>query len=227
MRAASEALRAIQADVSNAREANARIETRLENARQRRQEAARHIRETFEVAPEDCLAIAALSDTTSMLPLADVEKQLSRLKADRERLGGVNLQADEDLVEVSKQLENLIAERDDLEQGIAKLRSAIQQLNKEGKARLDEAFTIVNGHFERLFTHLFGGGEARLEMIESPEDPLEGGLEIIAKPPGKKPATLSLLSGGEQTLTALSLIFAVFLTNPVTDLRSGRGRRST
>ena len=214
MRAASEALRAIQADVSNAREANARIETRLENARQRRQEAARHIRETFEVAPEDCLAIAALSDTTSMLPLADVEKQLSRLKADRERLGGVNLQADEDLVEVSKQLENLIAERDDLEQGIAKLRSAIQQLNKEGKARLDEAFTIVNGHFERLFTHLFGGGEARLEMIESPEDPLEGGLEIIAKPPGKKPATLSLLSGGEQTLTALSLIFAVFLTNP-------------
>ena len=106
------------------------------------------------------------------------------------------------------------AERDDLEQGIAKLRSAIQQLNKEGKARLDEAFTIVNRHFERLFTHLFGGGEARLEMIESPEDPLEGGLEIIAKPPGKKPATLSLLSGGEQTLTALSLIFAVFLTNP-------------
>ena len=214
MRAASEALRAIQAEVSSAREANARIETRLENARQRRQEAARHIRETFEVAPEDCLAVAALPDNTTIPPLADVEKQLMRLKADRERLGGVNLQADEDLVEVSKQLESLAAERDDLEQGIAKLRSAIQQLNKEGKARLDEAFTIVNRHFERLFTHLFGGGEARLEMIESPEDPLEGGLEIIAKPPGKKPATLSLLSGGEQTLTALSLIFAVFLTNP-------------
>src|SRR6185437_14902019 len=86
IRTATEALRTIQADVSNAREANARIETRLENARQRRQEAARHIRETFEVAPEDCLAIAALSDTTSILPLADVEKQLSRLKADRERL---------------------------------------------------------------------------------------------------------------------------------------------
>jgi chromosome segregation protein len=214
IRAATEALRSIQAEVSSAREANARIETRLENARQRRQEAARHIRETFEVAPEDCLAVAALPDNAAIPPLAEVEKQLTRLRGDRERLGGVNLQADEDLVEVSKQLESLGAERDDLEQGIAKLRVAVQQLNREGKSRLDEAFTIVNGHFERLFTHLFGGGEARLEMIESPEDPLEGGLEIIAKPPGKKPATLSLLSGGEQTLTALSLIFAVFLTNP-------------
>jgi chromosome segregation protein len=214
IRTATEALRAIQAEVSGAREANARIETRLENARQRRQEAARHIRETFEVAPEDCLSIAALPEAAPIPPLTEVEKQLARLKADRERLGGVNLQADEDLVEVSKQLDSLGAERDDLEQGIAKLRVAIQQLNREGKTRLDEAFAIVNGHFERLFTHLFGGGEARLEMIESPEDPLEGGLEIIAKPPGKKPATLSLLSGGEQTLTALSLIFAVFLTNP-------------
>jgi chromosome segregation protein len=214
LRVATEGLRAAQSEVSSAREANARIETRLENARQRRQEAARHIRETFGVAPEDCLAIAAVSEFTTIPPLAEVEKQLMRLNADRERLGGVNLQADEDLAEVSKQLEGLTSERNDLEQGILKLRGAIQQLNREGKTRLDEAFATVNAHFERLFTHLFGGGEARLEMIESPEDPLEGGLEIIAKPPGKKPATLSLLSGGEQTLTALSLIFAVFLTNP-------------
>ena len=214
LRATTEGLRAAQTEVSSAREANARIETRLENGRLRRQEAARHIRETFEVAPEDCLALAAVSEFSTIPPLAEVEKQLTRLKADRERLGGVNLQADDDLAEVSKQLEGLGAEKNDLEQGIQKLRGAIQQLNKEGKARLDEAFATVNAHFERLFTHLFGGGEARLEMIESPEDPLEGGLEIIAKPPGKKPATLSLLSGGEQTLTALSLIFAVFLTNP-------------
>jgi chromosome segregation protein len=214
VKAATEALRAIQSEVSAAREANARIETRLENARHKRQEAARHIGEIFEVAPEDCLTLAGLPETSAIPALPDVERHLTKLKSDRERLGGVNLQADEDLVEVSKQLESLTAERDDLEQGIAKLRQAIQQLNREGKARLDEAFQTVNGHFERLFTHLFGGGEARLEMIESPEDPLEGGLEIIAKPPGKKPATLSLLSGGEQTLTALSLIFAVFLTNP-------------
>lgn len=214
VKAATDSLRSVQADVSGAREAKVRIETRLENARQKRQEAARHIRETFEVAPEDCLALAALPEASPIPALIDVERSLAKLKADRERLGGVNLQADEDLAEVSKQLETLISERDDLEQGIAKLRQAIQQLNREGKSRLDEAFQTVNGHFERLFTHLFGGGEARLEMIESPEDPLEGGLEIIAKPPGKKPATLSLLSGGEQTLTALSLIFAVFLTNP-------------
>jgi chromosome segregation protein len=214
MRAATQALRAAQGEVAQARETNARIETRLEASRQRRQDEARRIRETFEVAPENCLSIAALAPGATVPPLADVDKQLTRLKADRERLGGVNLQADDDLVALTTQLDSMTAERTDVEQAIAKLRGAIGQLNKEGKVRLDEAFKIVNGHFERLFTHLFGGGEARLEMIESPEDPLEGGLEIIAKPPGKKPATLSLLSGGEQTLTALSLIFAVFLTNP-------------
>jgi chromosome segregation protein len=105
------------------------------------------------------------------------------------------------------------AERADVEQAIAKLRAAVNHLNREAHKRLQAAFEQVDGHFRKLFTTLFGGGEARLEMIEG-EDPLEGGLEIIAKPPGKKPATLSLLSGGEQSLTALSLIFAVFLTNP-------------
>ncbi len=214
MKAATQALRTAQTAVAAAREAKARIEARLENARQRRQDEARRIRETFEVAPEGCLALAALEAGTALPALADVDRQLTRLKTDRERLGGVNLQADEELNELSAQLESMQNERNDVEQSIAKLRGAIGQLNKEGKARLDEAFKTVNAHFERLFTHLFGGGEARLEMIESPEDPLEGGLEIIAKPPGKKPATLSLLSGGEQTLTALSLIFAVFLTNP-------------
>ena len=214
VRTATLALRQAQTEVANAREAKARIETKLENARLKRQDEARRIRETFEVAPEDCLSLAAIEKDQAVPPLAEVDRQLTKLKADRERLGGVNLQADEDLAEISAQLDRLGRERDDVDQAIAKLREAISQLNKEGKTRLDEAFTTVNGHFERLFTHLFGGGEARLEMIESPEDPLEGGLEIIAKPPGKKPATLSLLSGGEQTLTALSLIFAVFLTNP-------------
>ncbi len=214
VRTATQTLRATQTEVSSAREAKARIETKLEAARQRRQDEARRIRETFEVAPENCLSLAALAPGAALPLLADIDRQLQRLKADRERLGGVNLQADEDLATLSAQLDSMTAERGDVEQAIAKLRGAIGQLNKEGKVRLDDAFKIVNGHFERLFMHLFGGGEARLEMIESPEDPLEGGLEIIAKPPGKKPATLSLLSGGEQTLTALALIFAVFLTNP-------------
>jgi chromosome segregation protein len=114
---------------------------------------------------------------------------------------------------LSAQHQAIAKERADVEEAIAKLRTAIGQLNRESKKRLDDAFNSVDAHFRKLFTTLFGGGEARLEMVEG-EDPLEGGLEIIAKPPGKKPATLSLLSGGEQALTALSLIFAVFLTNP-------------
>ena len=107
----------------------------------------------------------------------------------------------------------LATERDDLVEAIKKLRTGIQSLNKEARERLMTSFDIVNGHFKRMFVELFGGGEAELKLIES-DDPLEAGLEIVAKPPGKKPQTLSLLSGGEQALTALALIFAVFLTNP-------------
>jgi chromosome segregation protein len=150
-----------------------------------------------------------------MPSLADVDRNWQRLKSERDRLGGVNLQADDELAQLNEQYATLDMERLDVEGAVNKLRGAIGQLNREAKKRLGDAFETVNGHFQRLFSTLFGpGGEARLEMIESEEDPLEGGLEIIAKPPGKKPATLSLLSGGEQTLTALSLIFAVFLTNP-------------
>ena len=114
---------------------------------------------------------------------------------------------------MARQLEGLIKERDDLVQAINKLRGGISSLNREGRQRLLDAFGTVNEKFGELFTTLFGGGKAELQLIES-DDPLEAGLEIMAHPPGKKPTVLSLLSGGEQTLTALSLIFAVFLTNP-------------
>ena len=213
LKAGVQALRAAQSGVAEAREERARTEARLEGARTRRQDVARHIREALGVAPEGCLAVAGLAPGAEMPPLADVERKLSGLKGDRERLGGVNLQADDELVTLGAQVTGLDAERADVEQAIAKLRAAIGQLNREAHKRLAEAFEAVDNHFRKLFTTLFGGGEARLEMVEG-EDPLEGGLEIIAKPPGKKPATLSLLSGGEQSLTALSLIFAVFLTNP-------------
>jgi chromosome segregation protein len=143
----------------------------------------------------------------------EADNQLLRLKADRERLGGVNLQADEDLTGLSEQFDGMNKEKVDVESAIAKLRAGIAQINTEGQSRLQTAFDAVDAHFRNLFTTLFGGGEAKLEMIDA-EDPLERGLEIIAKPPGKKPATLSLLSGGEQSLTAMALIFAVFLTNP-------------
>ena len=102
---------------------------------------------------------------------------------------------------------------DDLIEAIGRLRHGIVSLNKEGRERLLEAFETVNGHFRELFTHLFGGGTAELQLVES-DDPLDAGLEILARPPGKRPQTMTLLSGGEQALTALALIFAVFLTNP-------------
>ena len=213
VRSAVQNLRAAQAAVSAEREAKARTEARLEGARTRRQDEARRIRETFNVAPEEILSIADVKPGAGLPALASIERDLAKLKSDRERLGGVNLQADDELSLLTAQYTSMDAERRDVEQAINKLRGAIGHLNREAKERLDEAFTTVDGHFRRLFTTLFGGGEARLEIVEG-EDPMEGGLEIIAKPPGKKPATLSLLSGGEQTLTALSLIFAVFLTNP-------------
>jgi chromosome segregation protein len=214
VRQAAQALRLAQSDVAKAREDRVRTETKLDAARQRRLDEGRKIQETMGVAPEACLAVAMLEPGADMPSLVDADRSLIRLKADRERLGGVNLQADDELTVLQQQFDGMDKERADVDEAIGKLRGGIAQLNREAKKRLNEAFEQVNAHFQRLFTTLFNGGEARLEMIESEEDPLEGGLEIIAKPPGKKPATLSLLSGGEQTLTALSLIFAVFLTNP-------------
>ena len=132
---------------------------------------------------------------------------------ERERLGAVNLRAEEEQKELSDRLEAIVAEREDVVEAIRKLRQAIQSLNREGRERLLAAFDVVNEQFKRLFTHLFGGGTAELQLVES-DDPLEAGLEILARPPGKKPQTMTLLSGGEQALTAMALIFAVFLTNP-------------
>ena len=114
---------------------------------------------------------------------------------------------------MQEKLDLMVNDKNDLVEAIAKLRTGISSLNREGRARLNEAFVKVNAHFQELFTTLFGGGTAELSFVES-DDPLEAGLEIIARPPGKKPQTMTLLSGGEQALTALSLIFAVFLTNP-------------
>ncbi|NYS26937.1 chromosome segregation protein SMC, partial [Rhodobacteraceae bacterium 2376] len=142
-----------------------------------------------------------------------LEAEAARLRRAREALGAVNLRAEEDAAEIRTEHDSLTAEKADLEAAITKLRAGIAALNREGRERLLIAFDQVNGNFTTLFTHLFGGGEARLVLVES-DDPLEAGLEIMCQPPGKKLSTLSLLSGGEQTLTALALIFAVFLANP-------------
>jgi chromosome segregation protein len=135
------------------------------------------------------------------------------LSEERERLGPVNLRAAIELAALEAQAAQTAAEKAELETAIARLRGSIGSLNREGRARLAAAFTAVNGHFRTLFTDLFGGGEAELALIES-DDPLEAGLDIMAQPPGKKLQSLTLLSGGEQALTATALIFALFLANP-------------
>jgi chromosome segregation protein len=147
--------------------------------------------------------------------LADAAQRWDRLVRERDTMGPVNLVAENEAREVEERLTLLVSERDDLTAAIAKLRQAITALNREGRERLVAAFAQVNDHFTRLFTQLFGGGHAFLRL-DYPEDgdPLEAGLEILASPPGKKMQVLSLLSGGEQALTALALLFAVFLTNP-------------
>ena len=174
---------------------------------------AAEIREILETEPETLAGLAGFEADTPLPDIAEVEADLDKLKRDRERLGAVNLRAEEELREVETQHSTLVSERDDLVEAIKRLRLGIQSLNREARERLLASFSVVNAHFQRLFAELFGGGTAELQLIEN-DDPLEAGLEILAKPPGKKPATLSLLSGGEQALTALALIFAVFLTNP-------------
>ncbi|HKS87014.1 MAG TPA: AAA family ATPase, partial [Pseudolabrys sp.] len=198
---------------SAAREELARAEERHEGAKRRLADVAREIHDMLEIQPSAVAELAEIKPTDPLPDLAEIEATLERLRRERERLGAVNLRAEEELREVEAQHNSLTTERDDLVEAIKKLRLGIQSLNREARERLLTSFEQVNKHFQHLFTQLFGGGTAELQLVES-EDPLEAGLEILAKPPGKKPATLSLLSGGEQALTALALIFAVFLTNP-------------
>ncbi len=198
---------------SAAREELARAEERFEGAKRRLTDIGREIHDMLEIEPAAVAEVAEIGPTDALPDLAEVEERLERLRRERERLGAVNLRAEEELREVETQHSSLTTERDDLVEAIKKLRLGIQSLNREARERLLTSFEQVNKHFQHLFAQLFGGGTAELQLIES-EDPLEAGLEILAKPPGKKPATLSLLSGGEQALTALALIFAVFLTNP-------------
>ena len=208
-RAAKASLEAL----SSSREATARAEERMDGAKRRLVDIEREIHDMLEIEPQAVSGLAEIEPGAELPPLAEIEENLEKLRRDRERLGAVNLRAEEELREVETQHTTLTTERDDLVEAIKRLRQGIQSLNREARERLLASFETVNGHFKRLFVELFGGGEAALHLIES-EDPLEAGLEIIAKPPGKKPQTLSLLSGGEQALTALALIFAVFLTNP-------------
>ncbi len=212
LRAAGDTERDAARAASEAREARARAEARADAARETVAYAASRIAEETDATPAELLE--SLAADPDRMPAAEaLDHEVSRLKRHREALGAVNLRAEEDAREVQAEHVLLVNEKTDLEEAIKKLRAGIAGLNREGRERLLTAFEQVNTNFRLLFTHLFGGGEANLVLVES-DDPLEAGLEIMCQPPGKKLATLSLLSGGEQTLTALALIFAVFLANP-------------
>ncbi|WP_298570697.1 chromosome segregation protein SMC [uncultured Aliiroseovarius sp.] len=211
-REATNAEREAERAAGEAREARARAEARTEAARETVTYAVERIAEDMETTP-DALLESLDGDPDKMPSAEQIEHDVNRLKRQRDALGAVNLRAEEDAKEVQEEHDTLLKEKTDLEEAIKKLRSGIASLNKEGRERLLTAFEEVNGSFGNLFKHLFGGGEAKLVLVES-DDPLEAGLEIMCQPPGKKLSTLSLLSGGEQTLTALALIFAVFLANP-------------
>ncbi|HWA01087.1 MAG TPA: chromosome segregation protein SMC [Caulobacterales bacterium] len=214
-RAAAEAARAAEHKNSAAREARAGAEAHAIAAEARLTDIAARAREDTGHAPEQLAAAAGnlMNGALGQASLGEIEKRFDRLKAEREAAGPVNLRAEEELAEAQQRLENLTKEKEDVAQGIAKLRGAITKLNNEGRARLMRAFEIVEAHFAQLFATLFEGGQATLKLTES-EDPLDAGLEIYAEPPGKRLTHLSLLSGGEQALTATALVFAVFLANP-------------
>jgi chromosome segregation protein len=212
LRGARETEREAERLAGEAREARARAEARAEAARETASYAIERLREEMGATPGELMDKMRL-DPDRMPPAETLDTEVQRLKRQREALGAVNLRAEEDARTVNAEYETLVGEKVDLEEAIRKLRGGIAGLNREGRERLLTAFEQVNANFGQLFTHLFGGGEARLVLVES-DDPLEAGLEIMAQPPGKRLATLSLLSGGEQTLTALALIFGVFLANP-------------
>ncbi|MCF6215027.1 MAG: chromosome segregation protein SMC [Emcibacter sp.] len=206
-------IRSVQNQLSEAREQKVRLETNLEQYEEQAVHLKRRIFEEFDCSPNLLRELAQIEQEQALPDPEIAHHRLERLKAERERHGAVNLRADAELTEVQAQLDVSISERQELEQAITALRRAISDLNREGRARILKAFDDVNEHFKKLFTTLFGGGEAYLALTES-DDPLDAGLEIMASPPGKKMQNLGLLSGGEQALTALSLIFAVFMTNP-------------
>jgi chromosome segregation protein len=198
--------------MASARERRAAASARAEAQVARRIEYGRVCGEKFECPPP--LLPARLGfDPSVLAPAAEESAALERATAERERLGPVNLVAERELAELEQSRLEGAAERDELQEAIHRLRGSIGSLNREGRARLLAAFEAVDRHFRSLFTTLFEGGQAHLALIDS-DDPLEAGLEIMAQPPGKKLSSLSLLSGGEQALTAVALIFALFLTRP-------------
>ncbi|MFN4221155.1 MAG: chromosome segregation SMC family protein [Novosphingobium meiothermophilum] len=209
---ADSALSSANEALATARETRAGAVARAENEDARRQEMAGISGERFQCPPP--LLPERFDFASAEIGTAGAESAaMDRLAAERERIGPVNLVAADELAEAEERHGTSIAEQAELTEAVHRLRGSIGNLNREGRERLRAAFEAVDGHFRRLFARLFGGGEAHLALVDS-DDPLEAGLEIFAQPPGKRLQSLTLLSGGEQALTAVALIFALFLTNP-------------
>ena len=210
---ADKAMRQVESELAAVRESRVRREGLVEQATKDRQAVVERIVERLNCEPEGVLALAEVETLEELPELEKAEHKLERLVHERETMGAVNLRAEEEANELEQQITGMTTERDDLVAAIGRLRQGIQSLNREGRERFLAAFEQVSTNFQQLFTKLFGGGKAELRLTES-EDVLEAGLEIHASPPGKKLQVMSLLSGGEQALTALSLLFAVFMSNP-------------
>jgi len=211
-RAADAALAGVQEVLAAARETRAGAAARAENEELRRAEMGRVSGERFQ-CPPPLLPERFGFQGADVAGAADESAATDRLSADRERIGPVNLVAAQELAEAEARGQESAATRAELTEAVHRLRGSIGNLNREGRERLRAAFEAVDGHFRRLFERLFEGGAAHLALVDS-DDPLEAGLEIYAQPPGKRLQSLTLLSGGEQALTAVALIFALFLTNP-------------
>ncbi len=216
--ASERALRQAEAALADAREARVRAEAAVAAViEEMEQLKLRAVERLGDVSPDriDLAMLAGLAGLTpDRLPdPAAAETRYAKLVRDRDSIGPVNLRAELEVAELDAEIQRMTAERDDLIAAIARLRHAVHGLNREARERLLASFGTIDAHFRRLFTQLFGGGSAELKLTEA-EDPLDAGLEILASPPGKKLQSLTLLSGGEQALTAIALIFAMFLTNP-------------
>ncbi|MBT4219476.1 MAG: recombinase RecF [Rhodospirillaceae bacterium] len=210
---ADKALREAEAGLALARETRVRAEGLVEQSEQASEGIIERVLDKLDTTPDQLFEIAGLSEDKELPELEATERRVERLIRERDTMGPVNLRAEAETKELTEQVGTLETERDDLIEAIAKLRKGISELNREGRKRLLESFHEVDKHFQELFVRLFGGGTAHLSLTDS-EDPLDAGLEIMASPPGKRMQVLSLLSGGEQALTALALLFGVFLTNP-------------
>jgi chromosome segregation protein len=213
LREADQKLKQEEAKLAEAREDRVRAEAHLEQAEQAMHAVEDRIEEKLQCRPEEALSAGSIPEGEILPEIAAVETRLERLLRERDNMGPVNLRAEVESAEIETQMTTLRTEREDLISAISRLRQGISNLNREGRERLLAAFNEVDSHFQQLFVRLVGGGRAHMKLSDA-EDPLEAGLEIFASPPGKRLQVLSLLSGGEQALTALALMFAVFLTNP-------------